>query len=199
MKIKFLHDFPIAESLCFEKVYPENLQFEEKDKQDLKDEGAKFITMIDEDTGNLIGESYYIALDAMRDWPADEEQMEDGLEPWYGKNCVYIYSTTILPEYQRNGFGSILKAYVLGLITKEGYCYVLGHARVNGSIQLNELFGAKREQPFQNWYETGETYFLYSLGLDENIQKEKLSKELGGKYPLAKMIAQRNKLKNETI
>lgn len=165
MKIKFIENFPLEKSLVFESIYPENLQFELGDKQDLKNSGATFITMIDEESGEPIGESYYLELDLMEDWEEDEHQKEDGLGNWYGKKCAYIYSTTILPPYQGKRYGAILKSFVLGRIKKEGYDFVLGHARENGSIQLNEFFGGKREEKFEDWYKTGETYFLYSIKL----------------------------------
>src|ERR1700744_3027617 len=143
MRIKFTNEVSIEDSLVFESVYPENLQWDLEGKQELKDEGAEFLYMIDGDTGDLIGEAYFLPLDTMKDWDADEEQPADGLGPYYGKNAIYPYSTTILPEYQNKGYGKLLKAYCLGLWKARGYDLAVGHARDGASMKLQEYFGAE--------------------------------------------------------
>jgi GNAT superfamily N-acetyltransferase len=161
MSIKFTPEVSVEDSLIFESIYPENLQWDLEGKQELKDDGVEFLYMIEEETGNLIGEAYYIPLDGMKNWPPDEEQAEDGLDDWYGKNCMYAFSTTILPEYQGKGYGKILKAYCLGMWKAQGYDYVLGHARDGASLKLQLFFGAKVIDNFHNWFGTNETYYLY--------------------------------------
>lgn len=161
MIIKFTDEVSLEDSLVFESVYPENLQWDLEGKQELKDDGTKFVYMKDEQTGVLIGEAYFLPLDNMKDWPPDEEQTEDGLSPYYGKNYMYAFSTTILPEYQGKGYGKILKAYCLGLWKGMGYAGVLGHARAGRSLYLQLSFGAKVVDKFPNWYETNEEYYLY--------------------------------------
>jgi len=165
MKIKFTSNVSLEDSVIFESVYPENLQWDLESKQELKDDGAKFIYMVDGESGALIGEAYYLPLDTMKDWAADEEQLEDGLTDWYGKNCIYAFSTTILPDYQNKGYGKILKAYCLGLWKEKGYEFALGHARDGVSLKLQEFFGAKVIEKFENWYGEGEQYNLYLQSL----------------------------------
>lgn len=187
MNIKFTHDVSLENSLIFESVYPENLQWDLEGKQELKDDGTEFIYMVDANTGELIGEAYYLPLDVMKDWPADDEQPEDGLNDWYGKNCMYAFSTTILPEYQSKGYGKLLKSHCLGLFQAKGYDYVLGHARDGGSLKLQQYFGAKVIDKFLDWYKTGESYYLYlqKLGNNFEINEEtnRVAKSLAGKYP----------------
>lgn len=161
MKIKFTDDVSLEDSVVFERVYPENLQWDIEEKQELKDDGVEFLYMIDAETGDLIGEAYFIPLDTMEDWPPDEEQKEDGLEPYYGKNAMYAFSTTILPQYQGKGYGRILKSYCLGLWKGRGFDLAVGHARDGASLGLQESFGAKSIARFDDWYGTGETYNLY--------------------------------------
>lgn len=165
MKIKFTSDVSLEDSLVFEKVYLENLQWDLEGKQELKDDGTEFLYMIDADTGALIGEAYFLPLDTMKDWPADEEQLEDGLGPWYGNNCMYAFSTTILPEYQGKGYGRLLKSYCLGLWKARGYDYAVGHARDGESIKLQQFFGATVIQTFPTWYGGDESYNLYLQNL----------------------------------
>lgn len=169
--LKFIKDIPLENSLIFESLYPKNLQWDLEGKQELKENGVEFLYLTDE-LGKLIGEAYYIPLDRMKDWPVDEEQEEDGLEPFYGKNCMYAFSTTILTEYQGKGYGKILKSYCLGLWKASGYDYALGHAREGASLKVQLFFGAKIIDKFNDWYHTGETYYLYrQLFFDEKNVK----------------------------
>lgn len=161
MIIKFTNDVSLKDSLVFESVYPENLQWDLEDKKELKDDGTTFLYMVEEATGRLIGEAYFLPLDNMKEWDADEEQPEDGLGPYYDKNCMYAFSTTILTEYQGKGYGKMLKAYCLGLWKAMGYEFSVGHARGGGSLNLQLSFGAKVVDLFPDWYQTGEEYYLY--------------------------------------
>lgn len=161
MRIKFTSDVSLEDSLVFESVYPENLQWDLEGKQELKDDGTEFLYMVDADTGELIGEAYFLPLDTMKDWSADEEQPEDGLGPYYGKNAMYAFSTTILPAYQGKGYGRLMKSYCLGYWKGNGFNLAVGHARDGASLFLQEFFGAEVVERFDNWYQTGETYNLY--------------------------------------
>lgn len=103
MKLKFEFRKPDEKSMIFESIYEENLQMDLKEKLELYEEGTEFLYMIDEETGKDIGECYFIPLDNMKDWEPDEEQPIDGLDPYYDKRAMYVYSNTILPEYQKRG------------------------------------------------------------------------------------------------
>lgn len=168
MSIRFTNNVSLEDSMIFESVYPENLQWDLESKQELKEDGVEFMYMTDE-FGKLIGEAYYIPLDGMKEWPADEEQKEDGLEQFYGKNCMYAFSTTVLPEIQDRGYGKILKAYCLGIWKAEGYEYALGHARDGASLNLQLSFGATVIDKFPDWYHTGETYYLYKQFINNKV------------------------------
>lgn len=165
MKLSFVHNLPLSETMQFEDVYPQNLKLDLEFKQWIKDNGGEFIYMKDEDMGNIIGETYFIPVDELEAEESSELQLEDGLDEWYGKNALYVYSTTILPEYQKQGLGRILKAYFYGFIKTSQYDYVIGHARRNGSIELNEFFGAEVIGEFENWFQTGETVTMYKKSL----------------------------------
>lgn len=165
MKIKFVQEVPLDQTLIFEEIYPENLKVDLDTKMELKKEGAEFIYMINAETNELIGETYFIPLDNMQNWEEDEHQTYDGLNPFYGKNAMYCYSNTILPEYQKQGLGRILKAYFLGCVKAKCFDMVVAHARNNGSIQLNQSFGAEIIESIENWYQTGEIVFLYKKTL----------------------------------
>ena len=156
MKIEFIDYLPLSMSLVFESIYPENLQLDLCEKLNLKSAGAKFIWMRDKETGELVGETYYVPLDNIAD-----EIVDTGVDDYFKKNAVYVYSTTILPNYQKQGLGKILKAYLLSHLKNIGVTYSLGHARKNGSLALNQYFGATVIGTQEDWCETGETVSVY--------------------------------------
>src|SRR5580698_7997761 len=80
------------------------------------------------------------------------------------ENAVCCYSNTILPPFQKKGYGAILKAHWLGLAAGKGFDTVYGHARPGGSQALNAKFGAVFLAGFPDWYGTGEEYKIYRLG-----------------------------------
>lgn len=161
MKIKFDHDYPLEKSLIFESVYDDNLRMDLQQKLGLKEEGAEFITLVDQDTGNPIGETYFIPLDEFEGEEADPLQADEGLGSYFGKGLVYCYSTTVLPEHQRQGFSKLLKSYLYGYLKAKGYKGAIAHAKTGASIAMNTYFGAEVVGEFSNWYQTGITHYLY--------------------------------------
>ena len=81
------------------------------------------------------------------------------------RSGVYCYSNTILPAFQKTGFGTILKSHWLGVVAGKGYSTIYGHARSGGSHALNARFGAEFLKQFPDWYGTGENYWLYRTRL----------------------------------
>jgi GNAT superfamily N-acetyltransferase len=81
------------------------------------------------------------------------------------QEAIYVFSTTILPNFQGHGLGTILKAFFLGVASQTGFPLVLGHARSGWSVRLNETFGAQIGTAHPDWYRSGETYYFYTLAL----------------------------------
>ena len=157
MKIKFIHDWPLEETLVFEDQYSDDLKIDLAYKKEFKALGGEFIYILDAESNVPIGETYFIEVKKLN------EDLQ-GLSHWLKKNAVYVYSTTILPQYQHKGFGKILKAYFLGYVRTK-YRYAIGHARENGSIKLNKNFGAQIISEEINWQNSGETYYFYNIDL----------------------------------
>jgi predicted GNAT superfamily acetyltransferase len=158
--IHFDYDVPLEQTMEFDSIYPEGLQFELAEKQLLRHmPGAIFVWMrVD---GALVGESYGVPA---LDYDEPIEGLAD-LTDQEKQNAIYCYSNTILPAYQRRGFGDILKAHWLGLVAAKGFTTVYGHARPGASQALNAKFGAVFLADFHDWYGTGETYKMYRLAL----------------------------------
>jgi GNAT superfamily N-acetyltransferase len=165
IKTSFIFNVPLDDTMQFEKIHPENVQLKLSEKQELRNAGAEFIYLRGDHTGSLIGETYYIEVDNMKNLSADLQV--ENISEWTGKKAIYCYSNTILPKYQRQGLGAHLKEFFLKHAEGKGFQFSIGHARSAGSIELNESFGAKRIHDCPNWQGTGETYFFYSQQLQE--------------------------------
>src|SRR5580698_638141 len=74
------------------------------------------------------------------------------------ENAVCCYSNTILPRFQKRGYGAILKAHWLGLAAGKGFDVVYGQA-------LNAKFGAVFLEDLPDWFGSEEDYKKYRLEL----------------------------------
>jgi predicted GNAT superfamily acetyltransferase len=146
--------------MMFEAVYPEPLQLDLAEKQELWDvPGSIFAWMFIGD--EIVGESYgiplattYAEIEGLQEMPDDKKE-----------RAIYCHSNTILPAFQQRGLGAILKAHWLGQVAASGFEIVYGHARPGKSQALNAKFGAVFVRDFPDWYGTDEEYRLYRLAL----------------------------------
>ncbi len=159
--IKFSYDVPLEQTMAFEAVYHEALQLDLAEKKEIWDAPGSIFVWLSVD-GELAGESYGIPLESC------DEPIEglDALTASEKKTGIYCYSNTILPSFQKQGLGTILKAHWLGLAAGKGFDIVYGHARPGGSQALNAKFGAVFLDAFPDWYGTEEEYKIYRLTLN---------------------------------
>jgi GNAT superfamily N-acetyltransferase len=159
--IKFNYDIPLEETMAFESVYHYALQLDLSEKKEMWDAPGSIFVWLFVD-GELAGESYGIPL-ASCDEPIEGL---NSLTEGERRTGIYCYSNTILPSFQKQGFGSILKSHWLGLAAGKGFNIVYGHARPGGSQALNTKFGAIFLGGVPDWYGTGEEYRMYRLALN---------------------------------
>jgi GNAT superfamily N-acetyltransferase len=143
--------------MAFEALYSQGERLDLAEKQQMRGTpGAIFLWMsID---GDLAGETYGFPLE--RSCPMLENLAEN--ERQAASHC---YSNSILPSFQHQGLGTILKEHWLGMVAAKGYKTVYGYARPGASQRLNASFGAEFLHGFPNWCGTGEEYKLYRLSL----------------------------------
>lgn len=159
--IKFVYEVPPEQTMHFDAIYPEGLQFTLAEKSIiLSTPDAVVVWMLVD--GVLVGEAYGVPI---TEYDEPIEGLAD-LPDQDKENAIYCYSNTILPTFQKRGFGDILKAHWLGLVAARGFKTVYGHARPGGSQALNAKFGAIFLGDFPDWYGTGETYKMYRLDLN---------------------------------
>ena len=159
--LAFARKWDLKQTMAFEAVYHPNLQMSLREKIALLKE-AECVWLYDAVTQVLIGETY--GLPVKKAFDEDEEGFAD-IRPYRNRKAIYVFSTTILPGFQDKGLGRILKAFFLGVALQAGFPLVLGHARSGASVHLNEAFGASIGTAHPDWFDTGETYYFYTLAL----------------------------------
>ena len=151
--------------MIFEPRHHAKLAMSLANKRDvLRERGALAVWMYEPGRRRrLIGESYGIPVQAVL--AEDDPEGKADLRPFAKSRALYVYSTTVLQQYEGEGFGKILKAYVLGRAFEAGYRCVIGHAKEGGSVALNRLFGAEFRARHPNWSGTGDAFRFYVLKL----------------------------------
>jgi hypothetical protein len=147
----------MEQTMGFEAVYHEGEQLDLPRKQKLWQAPGSIFTWLFVD-GDLAGETYGIPLassiEGLTDLPVSESAF-----------AFHCYSNTILPAFQGQRLGTILKAHWLGLVAGKGFDTVYGYARPGASQALNAKFGAEFLSVLPNWCGTGEEYKMYRLVL----------------------------------
>lgn len=156
---------PIIETMTFEDCHKDIFRLSVEDKFELYDIGAKFCWYFDHEKIKPVGEIIYIDVHKMRIILHANEKSDFGLNYFSGKKAAYVYRTTVLPEYRGKGIGKSLKKYTMGEMKNEGYKYCCGHSRHGISSMLNKSLGAIFLKKYNNWFDTGEPYFLYNIKL----------------------------------
>jgi GNAT superfamily N-acetyltransferase len=155
--ITFHYDLPLEQTMAFEALYSEGERLDLAEKQQMRDNPRAIFVWMSVD-GELAGETYGIPLE--RCCPGLEKLAES---EWQA--AIHCYSNSILPSFQHQGLGTILKKHWLGMAATKGYKTVYGYARPGASQRLNTSLGAEFLHGFPNWCGTGEEYKLYRLPL----------------------------------
>ncbi len=82
--------------------------------------------------------------------------------------ALYHYSIGVLPEYQGMGIGKALKRATILEAKRQGYRFLVGHAKEGAALELNKKLGARVTESYDDWFNTGNTHYLYELDL-ENV------------------------------
>lgn len=153
----FKFNLPVSETMCFEDEYDLKLKLSPRNKLSLKNQGAEFIYLLCAETGELIGETYFISVDQLK------ERIK-GLSKWKNRNAVYVYGTTILSKFQGKGYGKEIKQYFLNEMKNNySYRYILGHAKQGSSWEINKKFGASEIKVETNWQKSGMSFYFYKI------------------------------------
>lgn len=163
MVLGFRDRWPLRATMRFERVYHPALRMSLADKRaTFAEPGALAVWMYDAGRRALIGETYGVPAAAV---VGDDQEGAADVAPFVRRPALYVLSMTILPGFQGQGYGTILKAYLLGRAVQAGYEIAIGHAREGASAALNVKFGARLGTRHPDWYGTGEAYRFYVMGL----------------------------------
>lgn len=162
--ITFKHNIPLEQTMQFEKIFAVELQMDLGEKIQLLESGADFLYL--EEDGQLISETYYIPLKMVIDDFEKEGQKKTGLDVFMedADKIMYVHSLATMPNFQKRGYGSLIKSYFLGEMYARGYKKIIGHAKKQ-SIGINKRLGAEVICEIKDWYGTGESVWLYKIEL----------------------------------
>jgi len=152
--IKFSSVILLRDTMVFERLFQPQLRLSYAEKSGLLYGECEWVVWMWVNE-QLMGETYAVRL-------KNTSEDYEGCEGFTKDSTAYVYSTAILPAHQGKGYGTLLKAHLLGMLRNDKtLAYAVGHAYEGASIALCEKFGAKRIGEFKNWYKTGRSVFLY--------------------------------------
>jgi GNAT superfamily N-acetyltransferase len=82
---------------------------------------------------------------------------------WESSNVLHGESITVLPEFQKKGYGKHLVEEMLDWGENMGYKHFIGEARKISSWSLFEKLGAKPILEYENWNDSGENYMFFKM------------------------------------
>ena len=164
MILTFSTDVPIEETMVFDaQCFHPNLQLDIDEKLEIFRDAYKAFLFVDDE---IAGETFAVAAPKVGPLEGLDFLLKNTDVLWRPYRTAYVYSTAILPAYQGRGLSKILKAYLLGILKQVGMWHVIGHAREGASLHLCEEFGGTKLVSFDDWYGTGERYWLYHMRMD---------------------------------
>ena len=164
MIITFSTDVPIEQTMVFDQeCFHPNLQLKIDEKISFFRHAYKAFLFVD---GDIAGETFAVRVPVLGEDIEGCDFLDHNTDILQTpQQTAYVYSTAILPAYQGKGLSKLLKAYLLGMLKQAGILHVIGHAREGASLRLCEQFGGAKLMSFDDWYGTGERYWLYHLKL----------------------------------
>jgi len=144
----------------FEEEYEPTLRLGTYDKRvvlDTCEENTAYLYV----NGKMAGETY--GASPKQIWLGLDEHIIDTDKD--DQLSCYCYSTTILPDYQGQGYGKLLKAFWLGVVSTNRFQRAIGHATSDAMRNTLKHFGAKFGREHDNWEGSSRTATFYSIEL----------------------------------
>jgi GNAT superfamily N-acetyltransferase len=170
MEISFTNDFIATDR--FENEYEEDLREEPEVREEIIRHGLVVYMFLDD---KLIGECFGIS-------PHDYMCILDkGLGSYYGgddnivdvdmsdRESVYVWSTTILPEFRGMGYGRVLREEFANYASRKGYAKLLGHATSQSMVHIIREMGGifHLKGIHEEWFGTSRTARFYTQFLPQ--------------------------------
>lgn len=135
-----------------EEVFPESLAMSLDEYEDIasSDKSVCFVLFSGKDyVGNVFG--CYL----------EEEFLGIEADPLFS-DCIYLFNLVVLPSFQGKGFGFLLIKKFIEYSKMEGFKFISGNFRINGSYKLAKKFDVVFEKVVENWEGSGED-FVYCV------------------------------------
>lgn len=145
--------------------YHQNLQWSKKYKKELFT-SLDVIIFLAEVNHGVVGEAHCSKLD-FRDFCNEEDfpGIKKLLPRYESNETCYQNAFGVLPGYRGRGIGRLLKEATIHEAKKQGFRFLLGHAREGAAIGINKKFGARIIRPYEDFGGTGTTHYLYEIDL----------------------------------
>jgi len=143
----------------FEKCYEEELQEDDNTLLHLHLQGRGMWMYVDR---ALVGETIGIAPSRLIDKIIDTKPWTDES---FNKYCLYVYTTTILPDYQDRGLAKLLCSYYAGFMKASGYQLLIGHATSDPMRCIRSWMGADLSIEHEKWYGSNRKATFYVMHL----------------------------------
>lgn len=147
--------------------YHENLRETVQDKKALLSRKG-CVTLLYEADGVSVAECYGTPIDNQKRLPKTQRVHDIENYQHFGEgNSFYAYATSVLPSHQGRGIATSLKRAFIAHARVKGFRYLVGHAKEGAMVNINEKFGARIVRSYDDWYNTGNTHYLYELDVRE--------------------------------
>jgi GNAT superfamily N-acetyltransferase len=160
MNITFKYEY--NRTMKFEECYEEELRISPEERKDIIKSG---LVVYMQGSCGLIGECYGatpFALEFIDETPEDCVPEDD--------ESIYVYSTTILPMYQGQGYGKALIEEFARHASDQGYVKLVGHATTPAMRYIREQQGAilHKKGVHEKWFGTNRTAHFYTQFLTQD-------------------------------
>jgi GNAT superfamily N-acetyltransferase len=148
--------------MTFEECYEEELRIDPEERKDIIESGLAIYMY---SPYGLIGECYGATPFALE---FIDETPEDCLP--YDDESIYVYSTTVLPEYRGKGHGKQLIEEFARYTSDQGHVKLVGHATTLAMKHLREQQGAifHSKGVHEKWFGTDRTAHFYTQFLTQD-------------------------------
>jgi len=149
-------------TMAFEDCYEEELRIDPEERKDIIESG---LVVYMYGPYGLIGECYGAtpsALEFIDETPEDCSPEDD--------ESIYVYSTTVLPEYQGKGYGKQLIEAFARHVSDQGYVKLVGHATTPAMKHLRQNQGAifHSKGIHEKWFGTDRIAHFYTQFLTQD-------------------------------
>ena len=102
--------------------------------------------------------------------PTKLDMIEHRLSNFFDLNdFIYVYNFVINRHFRGKGFGKLLMKELSKNVLDKGYKNIVGHFRINNSLNIITKIGYVQVLGYENWDKCKEKYLLCSVNLSKKL------------------------------